>query len=109
MQTPGRQIQPQSPMIPIGRRMGGGIDRLLQRATEASQQLEKPKVTSLGKVISQLDGISGNFREMRKQIRNDIRLKQRFYREEAKILKKDSENLEDIMGEGPINHVNTKT
>ena len=96
MQTPGRQIQPQSPMIPIGRRMGGGIDRLLQRATEASQQLEKPKITSLGRVISQLDGISGNFREMRKQIRNDIRLKQRFYREEAKILKKDSENLEGI-------------
>ena len=64
MQTPGRQIQPQSPMIPIGRRMGGGIDRLLQRATEASQQLEKPKITSLGRVISQLDGISGLIKSM---------------------------------------------
>ena len=96
MQTPGRQTQPQTPMIPIGRRMEGGLDRMLQRATEGAKNIERPRVLSLGKVISQLDTIGGGMREMRNQIRNDIRVKQQFYREESKILKKDSENLEGI-------------
>ena len=96
MQTPGRQTQPQTPMIPIGRRMEGGLDRMLQRATEGAKNIERPRVLSLGKVISQLDTIGGGMREMRNQIRNDIKVKQQFYREESKILKKDSENLEGI-------------
>ena len=96
MQTPGRQTQPQTPMIPIGRRMEGGLDRMLQRATEGAKDIERPRVLSLGKVISQLDTIGGGMREMRNQIRNDIKVKQQFYREESKILKKDSENLEGI-------------
>ena len=96
MQTPGRMIQARSPMIPVDRRMDSSIDRMLARATEASKNIERPKVTSLGKVISELDGISGNMQEMRNQIRIDIRNKQRFYKEEAKILKQDSDNLESI-------------
>lgn len=96
MQTPGRQTQPQTPMIPIVRRMEGGLDRMLQRAEEGAKNIERPRVISLGKVISQLDTIGGGMREMRNQIRNDIKVKQQFYREESKILKKDSENLEGI-------------
>ena len=96
MQTPGRQTQPQTPMISIGRRMEGSLDRMLQRATEGAKDIERPRVLSLGKVISQLDTIGGGMREMRNQIRNDIKVKQQFYREESKILKKDSENLEGI-------------
>lgn len=96
MQTPGRQTQPQTPMISIGRRMEGSLDRMLQRATEGAKDIERPRVLSLGKVISQLDTIGGSMNEMRNQIRNDIKVKQQFYREESKILKKDSDNLEGI-------------
>ena len=96
MQTPGRQTQPQTPMISLGRRMEGSLDRMLQRATEGAKDIERPRVLSLGKVISQLDTIGNSMKEMRNQIRSDIKVKQQFYREESKILKKDSENLEGI-------------
>lgn len=96
MQTPGRQTQPQTPMISIGRRMEGSLDRMLQRATEGAKDIERPRVLSLGKVISQLDTIGNSMKEMRNQIRSDIKVKQQYYREESKILKKDSENLEGI-------------
>ena len=93
MQTPGRQTQPQTPMIPMSPRMEGGLNRALQRAEEGAKNVERPRVLSLGKVISQLNTIGGGMKEMRNQIRNDIKVKQQFYREESKILKKDSENL----------------
>ena len=96
MQTPGRQTQPQTPMISVGRRMEGSLDRMLQRATEGAKDIERPRVLSLGKVISQLDTIGNSMKEMRNQIRSDIKVKQQYYGEESKILKKDSENLESI-------------
>tara|TARA_B100001057_G_scaffold378935_1_gene384373 strand:- start:3027 stop:4538 length:1512 start_codon:yes stop_codon:yes gene_type:complete len=96
MQTPSKQNQPQTPMIPINRRLEGGLDRMLRRATEGAKDIERPKLISLGKVISELDSIGSGMKEMRNQIRNEIRVKQKFYNEETKILKKDSENLESI-------------
>ena len=96
MQTPSRQNEPQTPMIPINRRLEGSLDRMLRRATEGAKDIERPKLISLGKVISELDNIGSGMKEMRNQIRNEIRAKQKFYKEETKILKKDSENLESI-------------
>ena len=93
MQTPGRQTQPQTPMIPMSPRMEGGLNRALQRAEEGAKNVERPRVLSLGKVISQLNTIGGCMKEMRNQIRNDIKVKQQFYREESKILKKNLRNL----------------
>jgi len=96
MQTPGRQTEPQTPMIPFGPRMEGGLNRVLQRAEEGAKNIERPRVMTLGKVISQLNTIGTGMREMRNQIRNDIKVKQQYYKEESKILKKDSENLDNI-------------
>ena len=94
MQTPGRQTQPQTPMIPVERMMDLAYDRVLSRVTEENQDIQRPQIKVFGRVISQLEMMSGNMREMSNQIRQDISAKRTYYREELKILKKDSENLQ---------------
>ena len=96
MQTPGRQVAPQTPMIPMERRMDLAYDRLLQRATEATQNLEQPQNRVLGRVISQLESMNNTMRSIQDQIREDVRAKRRYYREEARLLRKDNENLTDV-------------
>ena len=96
MQTPGRQVAPQTPMIPMERRMDLAYDRLLQSATEATQNLEKPQTRVLGRVISQLESMNNTMRSIQDQIREDVRAKRRYYREEARLLRKDNENLTDV-------------
>ena len=93
MQTPGRQTEPQTPMIPMERRMDLAYDRLLQRATEEAENIERPQVRTLGRIINQMESMNLTMRGIREQIREDVRAKRRYYREEAKILKKDSDNL----------------
>ena len=96
MQTPGRQVAPQTPMIPMERRMDLAYDRLLQRATEETQNLERPQTRVLGRVISQLESMNNTMRSIQDQIREDVRAKRRYYREEARLLRKDSDNLTDV-------------
>ena len=96
MQTPGRQVAPQTPMIPMERRMDLAYDRLLQRATEATQDLEQPQTRVLGRVITQLESMNNTMRSIQEQIREDVRAKRRYYREEARLLRKDNENLTDV-------------
>ena len=96
MQTPGRQVAPQTPMIPMERRMDLAYDRFLQSATEATQNLEKPQTRVLGRVITQLESMNNTMRSIQDQIREDVRAKRRFYREEARLLRKDNENLTDV-------------
>ena len=96
MQTPGRQVAPQTPMIPMERRMDLAYDRLLQRATEATQNLEQPQTRVLGRVITQLESMNNTMRSIQEQIREDVRAKRRYYREEARLLRKDNENLTDV-------------
>ena len=96
MQTPGRQVAPQTPMIPMERRMDLAYDRLLQRATEETQNLERPQTRVLGRVISQLESMNNTMRSIQDQIREDVRAKRRYYREEARLLRKDNENLTDV-------------
>jgi len=93
MQTPGRQNEPQTPMIPVERRMDLAYDRLLAKATEETKNLERPQVRTLGRIINQLESMNLTMRGIREQIREDVRAKRRYYREEAKLLKKDSDNL----------------
>ncbi|MBL40109.1 MAG: hypothetical protein CL761_02120 [Chloroflexi bacterium] len=71
-------------------------DRLLQRATEATQNLEQPQTRVLGRVISQLESMNNTMRSIQDQIREDVRAKRRYYREEARLLRKDNQNLSDV-------------
>ena len=96
MQTPGRQTEPQTPMIPMERRMDLAYDRLLQRATEEAENIERPQVRTLGRIINQMESMNLTMRGIREQIREDVRAKRRYFREEAKILKKDSDNLKGV-------------
>ncbi len=96
MQTPGSQTQPQTPMIPMERRMDLAYDRILQRATEEAANIERPQVRTLGRIISQMESMNLTMRGIREQIREDIRAKRRYFREEQKILKKDSDNLDSV-------------
>ena len=96
MQTPGRQTEPQTPMIPMERRMDLAYDRLLQRATEEAENIERPQVRTLGRIINQMESMNLTMRGIREQIREDVRAKRRYFREEAKILKKDSDNLKSV-------------
>ena len=96
MQTPGRQTEPQTPMIPMERRMDLAYDRLLAKATEETKNLERPQVRTLGRIINQMESMNLTMRGIREQIREDVRAKRRYYREEAKILKKDSDNLKGV-------------
>ena len=96
MQTPGRQTEPQTPMIPMERRMDLAYDRLLQRATEEAENIERPQVRTLGRIINQMESMNLTMRNIQEQIREDVRAKRRYYREETKLLKKDSDNLKGV-------------
>ena len=93
MQTPGRRTQSRTPMFQIGRRMNF-VGRNLSNISEETQ-IDKPQIRILGRIISQLDSMNTNLRDMSDLIRRDVDSKQKFYREELKILKKDSQNLQN--------------
>ena len=96
MQTPGRQVSPQTPMIPVERRGDSSSNIALQKITEEVKNIERPQVRVLGRIISQIDDVNNTMRAIRQQIREDVRAKRNFYREEAKLLKKDSDNLSGV-------------
>ena len=100
MQTPGRQVEPQTPMIAINRR----VDMTLERLTQVEEdviKIERPQRRILGSVISQFQTINNSMQEMRDLINQDIKEKKKYYREETKILRKDSRNLQSLnMGFG---------
>jgi len=58
-------------------------------------KVDKPQIRILGRIISQLDSMNTNLRDMSNLIRRDVDSKQKYYREELKILKKDSQNLQN--------------
>ena len=78
MQTPGRQTEPQTPMIPMERRMDLAYDRLLQRATEEAENIERPQVRTLGRIINQMESMNLTMRGIQDQIRQDVRAKRRY-------------------------------
>lgn len=93
MQTPGRRTQSSTPMFRLGRRMNS-VGRNLSNISEETK-IEKPQIRILGRIISQLDSMNNNLRDMSALIRRDVDSKQKYYREELKILKKDSQNLQN--------------
>ena len=100
MQTPGRQVEPQTPMIAINRRVDMTLERLTQ-VEEDVVKIERPQKRILGSVISQFQTINNSMQEMRDLINQDIKEKKKYYREETKILRKDSRNLQSLnMGFG---------
>jgi len=100
MQTPGRKVEPQTPMIAINRRVDMTLERLTQ-VEEDVVKIERPQKRILGSVISQFQTINNSMQEMRDLINQDIKEKKKYYREETKILRKDSRNLQSLnMGFG---------
>ncbi len=95
MQTPGSNVQSNTPMIPMERRMDAAYERILKTA-EDNVQVSRPEIRSLGRIILQMEQINNNMVTMQREIRSDIRERQKYFREEQKILKKDSENLNNI-------------
>lgn len=96
MQTPGRQTEPQTPMIPMERRSDVLMTERLQRVTEETKNLERPQTQVLGRIISQMEDMNGAMKDMRDQIRSDMIAKRKYFREEQKLLKKDSDNLSNV-------------
>ena len=96
MQTPGRQVLPQTPMIPMERRTDSSSNIALQKITEEVKNIERPQVRVLGRIISLIEDNNNSMRAIRQQIREDVRAKRNFYRDEAKLLKKDSDNLSTV-------------
>ncbi len=94
MQTPGSVAQPQTPMIPMERRMDAAYERLLQRAEEENQGISRPEIRSLGRIILQMERLNNNMTAMQRDIQRDIRERRKFFIAEQKLLKKDSENLQ---------------
>ena len=95
MQTPGRQVEPQTPMIAINRR----ADMIVERLTKVEEDvvnIERPQRRIFGSVISQFTTINNSMQEMRDLINRDIREKKKYYREETKILRQDSRNLQAL-------------
>ncbi len=96
MQTPGRQNEPQTPMLPIIERRVEAIESSSILNFQRVESIERGQRRVFGRVINQLGVLSKNMNDMRNIIRRDIRDKQKYFKEEQKILKKDSDNLSGI-------------
>ena len=88
MQTPGRAVEPQTPMVPLERRMDSAYERLLTRAQE-SAVTERSQIRGLGRVILEMEQLNNNMKSIQSEIRRDIRARARYFKEEQKLLKKD--------------------
>ena len=88
MQTPGRAVEPQTPMVPLERRMDAAYERLLTRAQEGAVT-EKPQIRGLGRVILEMEQLNNNMKSIQSEIRRDIRARRKYFKEEQKLLKKD--------------------
>lgn len=98
MPTPGSTVESQTPMIPLERRMERAYDRLLQRSEE-NAKLEISRgadARQFGRIILQFERLNNNMTVMQAEIRRDIRARRKYFEEEKKLLKKDSDNLDSI-------------
>ena len=88
MQTPGRRNEPQTPMLPVIERRVEAIESSSILNFQKVESIERGQRRVFGRVINQLGALSKNMDDMRNIIRRDIREKQRYFKEEQKILKK---------------------
>lgn len=96
MQTPGNTIQPQTPMVPMERKLNNAYNALIRRSEENLQVERGPQARQFGRIMLQFEQLNNNMEIMRAEIRRDIRARRRFFKEEQKLVKKDSDNLDRI-------------
>jgi len=96
MQTPGNTIQPQTPMVPMERKLNNAYNALIRRSEENLQVERGPQARQFGRIMLQFEQLNNNMEIMRAEIRRDIRARRRFFKEEQKLMKKDSDNLDRI-------------
>ena len=70
MQTPGRAVEPQTPMVPLERRMDSAYERLLTRAQE--NVVERPQIRGLGRIVLEMEQLNNNMRSIQSEIQRDI-------------------------------------
>ena len=95
MQTPGRRVESLTPMIAINRR----VDTVFERLTKVEEDIvdiERPQRRMFGRILSQFQSVNNSMETMEDLIRQDIAAKRKYFREETKILEKDSRNLQRV-------------
>ena len=95
MQTPGRQVESQTPMIAINRRVNTVFERL-SKVEEDIVEIERPQRRMFGRILGQFQTVNNSMETMEDLIRQDIAAKRKYFREETKILEKDSRNLQRV-------------
>ena len=95
MQTPGRRVESLTPMIAINRRVNTVFERL-SKVEEDIVEIERPQQRIFGRIISQFQVLNNSMDTMENLIREDISAKRKYFAEEAKILEKDSRNLQSV-------------
>ena len=95
MQTPGRRVESLTPMIAINRRVNTVFERLT-KVEEDIVEIERPQRRMFGRILSQFQSVNNSMETMEDLIKQDIDAKRKYFREETKILEKDSRNLTGI-------------
>ncbi len=94
MQTPGKSIEPQTPMI-----VSRGRNTLFERLSKAEEDIvniERPQKRVFGNFTDKFQEIDNTFQGMQDIIKSDISEKRKYFLEEEKILKEDSKNLSNL-------------
>ena len=88
MQTPGRAVEPQTPMVPLERRMDSAYERMLLRVQDGTP-VERSQIRGLGSVILEMEQLNNNMKSIQSEIQRDIRARRKYFEAEQKLLKKD--------------------
>ena len=96
MQTPGNTIQPQTPMVPMERKLNNAYNALIRRSEENLQVERGPQARQFGRIMLQFEQLNNNMEVIQAEIRRDIRARRKFFEAEQKLMKKDSDNLDNI-------------
>ena len=88
MQTPGRAVEPQTPMVPLERRMESAYERMLLKVQDGTP-VERPQIRGLGRVILEMEQLNNNMKSIQSEIQRDIRARRKYFEAEQKLLKKD--------------------
>ena len=94
MQTPGRQIEAQTPMIE-----SRGRNTLIERLSKAEEgivDIERPQRRMFGTVTEKFEAIDNTFKDMQDIIKDDVSQRRKYFIEEQKILTEDSKNLSNL-------------
>ena len=94
MQTPGKLVEPQTPMIESRGR--NSLFERLAKAEENIVDIERPQKKIFGNFTDKFQEIDNTFQSMQDIIKSDISEKRKYFSQEEKILKEDSKNLSNL-------------